>query len=147
MSEEVDMLKVLSEGAKNIEVNDLDSFLATLSKYERLLDKFIGIYNRLDRSGVIPVALRILGKKAEIDVDKPIVNPLSIIAKSATHRAFYEFLNDIPEKDIKELHKQILLSMAMMEINNQAPQKQSPSGDSRQHRQGVKEELGGDKKE
>ena len=141
MSEEVDMLKVLSEGAKNIEVNDLDSFLATLSKYERLLDKFIGIYNRLDRSGVIPVALRILGKKAEIDVDKPIVNPLSIIAKSATHRAFYEFLNDIPEKDIKE----ILLSMAMMEINNQAPQKQSPSGDSRQHRQGVKEELGGDK--
>jgi len=145
MSEEVDMLKVLSEGAKNIEVNDLDSFLATLSKYERLLDKFIGIYNRLDRSGVIPVALRILGKKAEIDVDKPIVNPLSIIAKSATHRAFYEFLNDIPEKDIKELHKQILLSMAMMEINNQAPQKQSPSGDSRQHRQGVKEELGGDK--
>jgi len=145
MSEEVDMLKVLSEGAKNIEVNDLDSFLATLSKYERLLDKFIGIYNRLDRSGVIPVALRILGKKAEIDVDKPIVNPLSIVAKSATHRAFYEFLNDIPEKDIKELHKQILLSMAMMEINNQAPQKQSPSGDSRQHRQGVKEELGGDK--
>ena len=145
MAEEINMLKVLSEEAKNIEVNDLDSFLATLSKYERLLDKFIGIYNRLDRSGVIPVALRILGKKAEIDVDKPIVNPLSIIAKSATHRAFFEFLNDIPEKDIKELHKQILLSMAMMEINNQAPQSKSPSGDSRQHRQGVKEELGGDK--
>jgi len=147
MSEEVDMLKVLSEGAKNIEVNDLDSFLATLSKYERLLDKFIGIYNRLDRSGVIPVALRILGKKAEIDVDKPIINPLSIVAKSAIHRAFFEFLNDFPEKDIKELHKQILLSISMMEINNQAPQSKSPSGDSRQHRQGVKEELGGDKKE
>jgi len=149
MSEEVDMLKVLSEGAKNIEINDLDSFLATLSKYERLLDKFIGIYNRLDRSGVIPVVLRVIGKKAEIDVDKPIMNPLSIVAKSATHRAFYEFLNDFPEKDIKELHKQILLSISMMEINNQAPQKLSPSGDSRQHRQGVKEEkkLGGDKKE
>jgi len=136
MSEEVDMLKVLSEGAKNIEVNDLDSFLATLSKYERLLDKFIGIYNRLDRSGVIPVVLRVIGKKAEIDVDKPIVNPLSIVAKSATHRAFFEFLNDIDEKDIKELHKQILLSMTMMEINNQAPQKQED----------VKK-LGGDKKE
>jgi len=123
MAEEINMLKVLSEGAKNIEINDLDSFLATLSKYERLFDKFIGIYNRLDRSGVIPVVLRVIGKKAEIDVDKPIVNPLSIVAKSATHRAFFEFLNDIPEKDIKELHKQILLSMAMMEINNQAPQK------------------------
>jgi len=135
MSEEVDMLKVLSEGAKNIEVNDLDSFLATLSKYERLLDKFIGIYNRLDRSGVIPVALRILGKKAEIDVDKPIINPLSIVAKSAIHRAFFEFLNDFPEKDIKELHKQILLSISMMEINNQAPQSKE------------KRELGGDKKE
>ena len=124
MAEEIDMLKVLSEGAKNIEVNDLDSFLATLSKYERLLDKFIGIYNRLDRSGVIPVVLRVIGKKAEIDVDKPIVNPLSIVAKTATHRAFFEFLNDFPEKDIKELHKQILLSISMMEINNQAPQKQ-----------------------
>ena len=134
------MLRVLSEGAKNIEVNDLDSFLATLSKYERLLDKFIGIYNRLDRSGVIPVVLRVIGKKAEIDVDKPIVNPLSIVAKSATHRAFYEFLNDIEEKDIKELHKQILLSISMMELNekskNQAPQKQED----------VKK-LGGDKKE
>ena len=148
MAEEIDMLKVLSEGAKNIEVNDLDSFLATLSKYERLLDKFIGIYNRLDRSGVIPVVLRVIGKKAEIDVDKPIVNPLSIVAKTATHRAFFEFLNDFPEKDIKELHKQILLSISMMEINNQAPQSKSTSGNSRQHRQGVnKEELGGDKKE
>ena len=136
MAEEIDMLKVLSEGAKNIEVNDLDSFLATLSKYERLLDKFIGIYNRLDRSGVIPVVLRVIGKKAEIDVDKPIVNPLSIVAKTATHRAFFEFLNDFPEKDIKELHKQILLSISMMEINNQAPQKQ----------ENVKK-LGGDKKE
>jgi len=136
MAEEIDMLKVLSEGAKNIEVNDLDSFLATLSKYERLLDKFIGIYNRLDRSGVIPVVLRVIGKKAEIDVDKPIVNPLSIVAKSATHRAFFEFLNDIEEKDIKELHKQILLSISMMEMNNQAPQKQEDI-----------KKLGGDKKE
>jgi len=134
------MLRVLSEGAKNIEVNDLDSFLATLSKYERLLDKFIGIYNRLDRSGVIPVVLRVIGKKAEIDVDKPIVNPLSIVAKSATHRAFFEFLNELNEKDIRELHKQILISISMMELNekskNQAPQKQED----------VKK-LGGDKKE
>ena len=136
MAEEVDMLKVLSEGAKNIEVNDLDSILATISKYERLLDKFIAIYNRLDRSGLIPVVLRVVGKKMDVDVDKPIVNPLSIIAKTATHRAFYEFLNDFPEKDIKELHKQILLSISMMEINNQAPQKQED----------VKK-LGGDKKE
>ena len=136
MTEEIDMLKVLSEGTKNIEVNDLDSILATISKYERLLDKFIAIYNRLDRSGLIPVVLRVVGKKMDVDVDKPIVNPLSIIAKTATHRAFYEFLNDFPEKDIKELHKQILLSISMMEINNQAPQKQED----------VKK-LGGDKKE
>ena len=137
MAEEINMLKVLSEGAKNIEINDLDSFLATLSKYERLLDKFIGIYNRLDRSGVIPVVLRVIGKKAEIEVDKPIVNPLSIVAKSATHRAFFEFLNELNEKDIRELHKQILISISMMELNekskNQAPQSKE------------KEELGGDK--
>ena len=137
MAEEINMLKVLSEGAKNIEINDLDGILATISKYERLLDKFISIYNRLDRSGLIPVVLRVVGKKMDVDVDKPIVNPLSIVAKSATHRAFFEFLNDIEEKDIKELHKQILLSISMMELNekskNQAPQSKE------------KEELGGDK--
>ncbi len=138
MSEEIDMMKVLSEGARKIETSDLDSFLATLSKYERLLDKFIGIYNRLDRSGVIPVVLRIIGKKAEIDVDKPLSNPLNIVAKSATHRAFFEFLNDFSEQDIKELHKQILLSMSMMELNQKAEQQAKTN--SRQHQQGVKNE-------
>jgi len=131
MSEEIDMVKVLSEGAKNIEASDLDSFLATLSKYERLLDKFISIYNRLDRSGVIPVVLRIIGKKAEIDVDKPISNPLNIVAKSATHRAFFEFLNDFSERDIKELHKQILLSMSMMELNQKAEQQAKSKNESK----------------
>ncbi len=135
MTEEVDMLKILSEGAKNIEASDLDSFLATLSKYERLLDKFIGIYNRLDRSGVIPVILRIVGKKAEIDVDKPISNPLNIVAKSATHRAFFEFLNELDEHDVREIHKQILLSISMIEINEKAKEIQSPD-----------KELGGEKK-
>ena len=133
----VNILGLIESAGKNIEINDLDGLLSTLSKYERLLDKFISIYNRLDRSGVIPVILRWVGKKTEIDVDKPIVNPLNIVAKTATHRAFYEFLNDIEEKDIKELHKQILLSISMMELNekskNQAPQSKE------------KEELGGDK--
>ncbi len=133
MTEEVDMLKILSEGAKNIEASDLDSFLATLAKYERLLDKFIGIYNRLDRSGVIPVILRVVGKRAQIDVDKPIVNPLSIVARTATHRAFFEFLNDLDERDVREIHKQILLSISMMEINEKA-KVQSPD-----------KELGGEK--
>jgi len=133
MTEEVDMLKILSEGAKNIEASDLDSFLATLAKYERLLDKFIGIYNRLDRSGVIPVILRVVGKRAQIDVDKPIVNPLSIVARTATHRAFFEFLNELDERDVREIHKQILLSISMMEINEKAKVK-SPD-----------KELGGEK--
>jgi len=131
----VNILGLIESAGKNIEINDLDGLLSTLSKYERLLDKFISIYNRLDRSGVIPVILRWVGKKTEIDVDKPIVNPLNIVAKTATHRAFFEFLNDIEEKDIKELHKQILLSISMMEINNQAPQKSNKE----------EKKLGGDK--
>ncbi|RLF97020.1 hypothetical protein DRN58_09275 [Thermococci archaeon] len=149
MSEDsVNILGLIESAGKNIEISDLDSFLATLSKYERLMDKFISIYNRLDRSGVIPVVLRIIGKKAEVDVDKPINNPLIVIASSATHKAFFEMMNDLNEKDVRAIHEQILLSKAMMEINNHAPQSKSPSGDSRQHRQGVnKEELGGEKKE
>lgn len=119
MSEEnnVNILGLIESASKNIEVNDLDSFLSTLSKYERLLDKVMSIYNRLDRSGVIPVILRIVGKKAEIDVDKPITNPLNIVAKSAVHKAFFEMMNDLSEEDIKAIHEQIILSKAMMEMD------------------------------
>ena len=115
MTEEESILKLIEGASKNVDINDLDSFLATLSKYERLMDKFMGIYARLERSGVIPVILRIIGKKAEIEVDKPITNPLNIIAKSSTHKALFELLNELPESDIRAIHEQILLSKAMME--------------------------------
>ena len=126
MSEEnnVNILGLIESASKNIEMNDLDSFLATLSKYERLMDKFISIYNRLDRSGVIPVILRFVGKKAEIDVDKPISNPLTVIAATATHKAFFEMMNELSEKDIRAIHEQILLSKAMMEVDKNAPKRE-----------------------
>jgi len=113
--ESASILGLINEASKNMDVNDLDSFLATLSKYERLLDKFMGIYARLDRSGVIPVILRIVGKKAEIDVDKPITNPLNVIAKSATHKALYEMLNEVGEADIRAIHEQIILAKAQLQ--------------------------------
>ena len=132
MSEEnnVNILSLIESASKNIEMNDLDSFLATLSKYERLMDKFISIYNRLDRSGVIPVILRWVGKKTEIDVDKPISNPLTMIASTATHKAFFEMMNELSEKDIRAIHEQILLSKAMMEIDKNAA-KREDGGDIR----------------
>ena len=137
MSEEnnVNILGLIESASKNIEVNDLDSFLATLSKYERLLDKVMSIYNRLDRSGVIPVILRIVGKKAEIDIDKPISNPLNIVAKSAVHKAFFEMMNDLSEEDIKAIHEQIILSKAMMEMDKNAT-KGKNSRDIRTERDG-----------
>jgi len=126
----VNILGLIESAGKNIEINDLDSFLATLSKYERLMDKFISIYNRLDRSGVIPVILRWVGKKTEIDVDKPISNPLTMIASTATHKAFFEMMNELSEKDIRAIHEQILLSKAMMEIDKNAA-KREDGGDIR----------------
>ena len=119
MTEEESILKLIEGASKNVDINDLDSFLATLSKYERLMDKFMGIYARLERSGVIPVILRIIGKKAEIDVDKPITNPLNIVAKSSTHKALYELLNELPEPDVRAIHEQILIAKAQMERNEQ----------------------------
>ena len=116
--ERASILELINEASKNMDVNDLDSCLATLSIYERLLDKFMGIYARLDRSGVIPVILRIIGKKTDIDVDKPITNPLNVVAKTATHKALYEMLNEVDEKDIRTIHEQIILAKAQLQNDN-----------------------------
>jgi len=116
MEEEKSILGVIEQVSKEVNPDSLDSILATISKYERLMDKFLAIYNRLDRSGVIPAVLRIIGKKADIDIDKPISNPLMLIAKSATHKALFEILNELDEGDIRAIHEQIVLSKAMMEM-------------------------------
>jgi len=115
MEERASILGLINEASKNMDVNDLDSFLATLSKYERLLDKFMAIYSRLDRSGVIPVVLRVIGKKADIEVDKPITNPLNVVAKTATHKALFEMLNEVGEADIRAIHEQIILAKAQLQ--------------------------------
>jgi len=115
MEDKANILGLINEASKGMDINDLDSFLATLSKYERLLDKFMAIYSRLDRSGVIPVILRVIGKKAEIDVDKPITNPLNVVAKTATHKALFEMLNEVGEADIRAIHEQIVLAKAQLQ--------------------------------
>ena len=120
MNEERSILGIISEASKEVNPESLDNILATISKYERLMDKFIAIYNRLDRSGVIPAVLRIIGKKADIEVDKPISNPLNIVAKSATHKALFEILNELDEGDIRAIHEQIIISKAMMEMDKNA---------------------------
>jgi len=115
MTEEANLLGLINEASKSMDISDLDSFLSTLSKYERLLDKFMAIYSRLDRSGVITVILRVIGKKTDIDVDKPITNPLNVVAKTATHKALFEMLNEVGEADIRAIHEQIILAKAQLE--------------------------------
>jgi len=123
MEDKASILGLINEASKSMDINDLDSFLATLSKYERLLDKFMAIYSRLDRSGVIPVILRVIGKKAEIDVDKPITNPLNVVAKTATHKALFEMLNEVGEADIRAIHEQIVLAKAQIQKQKEDKEK------------------------
>lgn len=84
---------------------DIDKFLATFSKYERLFDKGMNIIEKLDNMGILPAAIRAAGAKSGVkDIDRPLRDPLGLSATSPTHYVFYKFLNKIPSDKIEEMH-------------------------------------------
>ncbi|GAH22582.1 unnamed protein product [marine sediment metagenome] len=61
--------------------------------------------------GVLPAALKILGKKFEIEnINEPIQHPFLTKAASATHKTIFDELNKAPEEAIKPLLTSILKS-------------------------------------
>lgn len=117
MSEELTGGEVsLGSLLQGMDVNKLDSVLSTISKYEKIFDKVSGMITKLDKIGVIPAIIRVAGNKANIpDLDKPLVDPLSIHATTGTHHVFFAELNKLPENIIADMYKQMLVMAAQSE--------------------------------
>lgn len=91
---------------QNVKPGDMDSFLSTISKYEKLLDKGITIVEKLDRIGVLPAAIRMFGEKQGIkDIDRPLTNPLTLTATTSSHKLLFETLNKATEEQVIEMFK------------------------------------------
>lgn len=91
---------------KDVKPDDLDKFLSTFTKYERIFDKSMAIVEKLDKMGILPAAIRSVGAKAGVqDIDKPLKNPLNIAASSPTHYEFFRYLNKAQSDKIEQMHE------------------------------------------
>ena len=99
-----------------VDVEKVGNVLNELSKYEKLLDKVSGIIMRLNRIGVLPAVLRIVGVKTGLgeEINKPLpqVSPLSIEAKSPSHLLLFKELNKQSEDSVTEILKQSVIAEA-----------------------------------
>jgi hypothetical protein len=119
-------LGALLQSASKMDISKIDETLKTLAKYEGLLDRVSGIITKLDKIGVIPAVVRTLGKKGGIeDIDKPLNNPLNIIATTATHKLVYEKLNGLAENEVEQIYKQIILAEEAARIETERGNKQT----------------------
>ena len=99
-----------------VDVEKVGDVLNELSKYEKLLDKVSGIIMRLNRIGVLPAVMRIVGVKTGLgdELNKPLpqVSPLSIEAKSPAHLLLFKELNKQSEDSVTEILKQSVIAEA-----------------------------------
>lgn len=105
MTDEISLGSLL----KDVSPQDIDSVLATFTKYEKIFDKGIATLEKLEKLGILPAMIRSVGAKTGvIDLDKPLQNPLTFTSKTPAHYEFYRLLNDIPEEVIEEMHHGLL---------------------------------------
>jgi len=104
-----------------VDVEKVGSVLNELSKYEKLLDKVSGIIMRLNRIGVLPAVMRIVGVKTGLgeEINKPLpqTSPLSIEAKSPSHLLLFKELNKQTEDTVTEILKQSIVAEANQKNN------------------------------
>ncbi len=125
MSDEISLSTLL----KDVSPEDLDSFLAKVTKYEKLFDKGILMVEKLEKLGVIPAIIRTAGAKAGIkDLDKPLQNPLAFVAKTPAHFEFYRMLNDMSEEDVSEMNRRLLTALKAMEAKKEEENEEKNKG-------------------
>ena len=109
-----------------VDVEKVGNVLNELSKYEKLLDKVSGIIMRLNRIGVLPAVLRIVGVKTGLgeEINKPLpqVSPLSIEAKSPSHLLLFKELNKQTEDTVTEILKQSIVAEADAKAKSKSKQ-------------------------
>lgn len=103
--EEVNLLSLLND----IDVDKVGNVLKEFEKYEKILDKASGIVMRLNRIGLLPAVIRILGKDTpNLNEPLPQQSPLNIEAKTAMHLMMFQELNKVSEEVINKMYKSIV---------------------------------------
>ena len=109
-----------------VDVEKVGNVLNELSKYEKLLDKVSGIIMRINRIGVLPAVMRIVGVKTGLgeEINKPLpqVSPLSIEAKSPSHLLLFKELNKQTEDTVTEILKQSIVAEADAKAKSKSKQ-------------------------
>lgn len=88
--------------------DNLETLLKDWDRYNKIFDRVNETITKLDRIGILPVIIRGVGKKYDIDVDKPLNDPLAIQAASSIHKLFFSELNQVPEDIVKQMYQQAL---------------------------------------
>ena len=77
----------------------LGRILSDIEKYGSAFDKISALYDKLEKSGVIPSIIKIAGKKYDVDVETPL---RGVTAPTDTHKAIFQELNGYNEADLKK---------------------------------------------
>jgi len=89
----------------NIEPAKVEKTLASLSKYENLIEKLSNLIDKLGKHGIINAVIHGASKKMGVDLSAPASNPLMIVASSPFHYTLFEELNNLSKEEIVEIMK------------------------------------------
>lgn len=96
------VLAALSDGSGGIKTNS-DSLLGLAKEVNTVLGEFEKTIKMMDNMNVLPLLVRAVGKKYEVDVDTPLNSSRGIQPASDYHKLVFEQLNGMDTNAIAEL--------------------------------------------
>lgn len=79
------------------------SILDTLKELNKVIGEGVKTIDLVKRTGLLPLLIRGIGKKLDIDAESPLKSENTIIPKSDLHRAMLEQFNNLNEEQLKEV--------------------------------------------
>lgn len=95
------VLMTLSEEGGGLKDNS-DSLIGLAKEVNKVLTEFEKTVKMLENMHVLPVAIRLVGKKYEIDVDSPLSSGGAIQPATDYHKVVFEKLNEMTQEQIGE---------------------------------------------
>ena len=95
------VLQTLSEEGGGLKDNS-DSLIGLAKEVNKVLTEFEKTVKMLENMHVLPVAIRLVGKKYDIDVDSPLASGSDIQPATDYHKVVFEKLNEMTQEQIGE---------------------------------------------
>lgn len=105
----MDLTKLMSVAGSSEVGKNADSLMGMIQTANKYLTEFQKTTNMLNKMGVLPGALRAIGKQMDIDVDTPLKTSetIGIVPKSATHELYLNAINIMTDEELKILSQAI----------------------------------------